>query len=372
VIWNFIKLGLIYIGLTTSAWAQDMNTTDNWTDIIAKVQVDAELPGVGGVVLKDSEIIAQAFAGEKQKDSGLTIEADELWHIGSVTKSMTATMIARLVEKDVLSWDDSIEDILGTKKIHKQWHAVTFRELLTHTSGAKPNFPMLTNLFQPKTEEKTLAGRKKQVRKVLKKKPQAEPGTAFEYSNVGFTIAAYLAEVKTGQSWENLMREQVFQPLDLNSAGFGPPKAKADEAVAWGHRGNSPTEPGWLADNSPIMGPAGNVHMTLHDLAKFGQAHIDGLTGQSDYLSRGTFETLHKARLENYAMGWIEPSNSLFPDTKVFWHNGSNTYWYALLYVVPEENIVYALATNSGNISAADKAFGQALQTHFKSLKDTK
>jgi len=371
VIWNFVKLGLIYIALTTSAWAQDMNKTDNWADIITQIQVETELPGVGGLVLKDNEIIAQAFAGEKQKDTGLMVEADELWHIGSVTKSITATMIARLVEKNVLSWDDTIEDILGPKKVHKQWRGVTLRELLTHTSGAKANFPKLTYLFQPKTEAKTLSARKKHVRKVLKKKPDTEPGTAYQYSNVGFTIAAHLAEVKTGKSWEDLMREEVFKPLSLNSAGFGAPKPETNEDVAWGHRGDSPMEPSFLADNTPIMGPAGTVHMTLHDLAKFGQAHIDGLSGQSDYLSQDTFEVLHKARLEDYAMGWMEQKNSKLTGGQIFWHNGSNTMWYALLVAVPEENMVYALATNSGNVSAADKAFAEAMQTHFKSLKET-
>lgn len=355
----------------TSAWGQDLNTTDHWADLITKAQLGADLAAVGGLVLKDGEIIEQAFVGEKQKDSGLNIESDELWHIGSVTKSMTATMIARLVEKDVLSWNDNIVDILGTKGIHRQWRDVTFHELLTHRSGAKPNFPILSNLFQPDTEEKTLAARKKQVRNVLKKKPRNEPGTTFQYSNVGFTIAAHLAEVKTGKSWETLMQEEVFEPLGLASAGFGAPKSIDGEAVAWGHSGDRPTDPNGFADNSPVMGPSGNVHMTLHDLAKFGQAHMDGVRAQSDYLSQGSFEVLHTAQLENYAMGWVELSKSLFPDTKVFWHNGSNTFWYTLLLVLPEENMIYVLATNSGKISAAESAFTDVMRAYAKSLKES-
>ena len=130
IVWKITTTLIIYISFASILWAQDMTDTPNWSDVIETVQIDAGLPGVGGVVLKDSEIIAQAFAGEKQLKSEIPIESDERWHIGSVTKSMTATMIARLVEKETLNWDDKVKDILGSKKIHAQWHDVTFRCLL--------------------------------------------------------------------------------------------------------------------------------------------------------------------------------------------------------------------------------------------------
>jgi len=352
---------------STMAYAQDKIDVQNWSELIAEAQIEAQLVGVGGVVFKDGELIETAVAGEKQLGSELKIEPNERWHIGSITKPVTATMIARLVEQGTLSWDDSVEDILGTKKIHKQWQGVTFRELLTHTSGAKANFSVWTNLFQPKTPEKTLESRKKNVLKMLRKKPKSEPGTAHVYSNVGFTIAAHLAEVKTGKSWETLMREEVFEPLELTSAGFGPPKPVDGNPVAWGHRGETAMDPSGLADNSPMMGPAGNLHMTLQDLAKFGQAHVDGVAGRSDYLSQETFAILHAPRLEDYAMGWMHPEKSLFPDTPMFWHNGSNKMWYALLIAAPEDNMVYALVTNSGKIQAADRAFAGIIKTHYNS-----
>ena len=353
------------------ASANENSGGTNLQHLITTAKTEADLIGVGAVVLKNGNLLEAATIGQKQFETGFEIDLDERWHIGSITKSMTATMLARLVEQGELDWDDTIEDILGPQKIHKKWHDVTFRELLTHTSGAKPNFSIWTKFILPSTDEETLSGRKKHVRKTLKKKPKNEPAKGFAYSNVGYTIAGHLAEVKMGKSWENLMREEVFEPLGLESAGFGPPKPRGNEAVAWGHRGDEPLLPDEFADNSAIIGPAGAVHMTLQDLAKFGQAHIEGLAGRSEYLSKTSFEILHTPKFENYAMGWIEPQKSLFPETKVFWHNGSNTYWYALLYVVPDENMVYALATNSGKISEADKAFATLMQTHFKNLKDT-
>lgn len=354
-----------------TAFAQDNPSETSWSDLIADSRSDADLVGVGGLVMKDGEIIDIAVAGEKQKETGYLIEPGEVWHIGSITKSMTATMIARLVEKGRLDWDDTVEDILGTKGIHKDWRPVTFRELLTHTSGAKPNFSRWANIFQPKTLEDTLKGRRKHVRKVLKKKPEHAPGSAFQYSNVGYTIAGYLAQVKTEKSWEALMQEEVFGPLNMKSAGFGPPKPKDENPIAWGHMRDTPMSPtGFIADNSPIGGPAGTLHMSLQDLAKYGQAHLSGLTEQYDYLSENSFRTLHTARLDNYAMGWMEQEGSQTFGTPIFWHNGSNTMWFALLVVVPDENLVYALATNSSNYSEAQSAFFDIIKAHYVQMSE--
>lgn len=351
------------------ATANESDEGVNLQQLITTAKSEADLIGVGAVVLKDGTLIEAAAVGEKQFETGLKIDLDERWHIGSITKSMTATMLARLVEQGVLDWDDSVEDILGSKKIHKQWRGVTLRQLLTHTSGAKPNFPILSLFFRPETQEEIFAAREKAVRKTLRKKPKTQPGD-YAYSNVGFTIAAHLAEAKTGKSWEYLMRSEVFAPLNLSSAGFGAPQPIANENVAWGHSGQKPEDPTGWADNTPIVGPAGTVHMTLQDLASFGQVHMDGLAGKSTYLSQQTFQILHSPILEDYAMGWVEPQKSPLPDTKVFWHNGSNTMWYALLMVVPQENIVYAMATNSGNIISADKAFAKTIKTHFDSITE--
>ena len=88
----------------------------------------------------------------------------------------------------------------------------------------------------PLGPERTLA-RRDAVLKVLAKKPDNPPGKKFAYSNVGPTIAAAMAEKKTGATWEDLVKREVFEPLALTSAGFGPPKSP-DETLPQprGHR----------------------------------------------------------------------------------------------------------------------------------------
>ena len=97
-------------------------------------------------------------------------------------------------------------------------------------------------------------------------KPAYPPGEKYEYSNVGYTIAGAMAEKVTGATWEDLVKREVFEPLELTEAGFGPPKS-ADETLEQ-PRGHRKVLAGKVsvddeADNTPIMGPAGTVHMTL-------------------------------------------------------------------------------------------------------------
>jgi len=224
-------------------------------------------------------------------------------------------------------------------------------------------------LKYPKAEAEILLERKQAVLNILSKAPNEK--STFLYSNVGYTIAGHIAEHKSGMGWEALMRAEVFEPLGLRSAGFGAPQAQNEIPPIRGHRGKLSMDPTGLADNSPIIGPAGTVHMSLQDLAKFGQAHLNGLKGEMDYLTKETFEILHKAILNDYAMGWVEVKPETLPVESIFWHNGSNTMWYALLMAVPEDNMVYALATNTGTVEKIDPVFNRLIKKHLTAFKET-
>ena len=136
--------------------------------------------------------------------------------------------------------------------------------------------------------------------KVLAKKPDNPPGEKYAYSNVGYTIAAAMAEKKTGATWEDLVKREVFEPLALTSAGFGPPKSP-DETLPQ-PRGHRPYLGAKIpasdeADNSPIMGPAGSVHMSLSDLSTYATEHLRGHLGNGKLLSAETYQRLHAPRL---------------------------------------------------------------------------
>ena len=104
------------------------------------------------------------------------------------------------------------------------------------------------------------------------------------------------------------------------------------------------------------MGPAGSVHMSLADLSTYATEHLRGQRGQGKLLSAETYQRLHTPGLNRYACGWIldEPRSDIrFP---IYWHNGSNTMWYALVVFIPEKNMVVAVTSNDGDSTTAEAA----------------
>ncbi|MCH8530598.1 MAG: beta-lactamase family protein [Saccharospirillum sp.] len=345
---------LALLSFGSQANEKEQSMVDAW---LQQKQLETGLVGMAGVVFQAGEVRYLAAAGERKKGSGVAVTVDDRWHIGSITKSMTATLLAVLVEAGELDWDAPLLPLLDmAEAAHPDWQGLTLAQVLSHTSGLPANFSMMLNLRSSPEETERPDARRQAVLRVLEKPPKHSPGTTFVYSNVGYTLAGVVIETLTGQSWEQAMRERLFEPLALGSAGFGPPRSEGDELTEpRGHqhllgftRAVSET-----ADNTAIMGPAGTVHMGLVDLARYGYEHLAGERGEGTLLNAESYQSLHRPNMENYAYGWVLRDDK--PEAgPMLWHNGSNTFWYGLLVLVPEQDAVVAMVFNDGNIGKAD------------------
>jgi CubicO group peptidase (beta-lactamase class C family) len=328
-------------------------------DLVTNLRKEHKLVGLAAKVMVDGKVMASAADGERKFHSNVPIELGDRWHLGSITKSITATMIARLVESGQMKWTDTVGERFPEAPIHEGWKPVTLEQLLTHTSGAPGNFPFRVMLRKPAIGPECTRERRKAVIDVMAEKPAHPPGEKFAYSNVGYTIAGAMAESATGVSWEDLVKREVFETLELNEAGFGPPKSPSETLdQPLGHRGmrNWKTSVSDQQDNTPIMGPAGTIHMTLGNLCEYATEHLRGELGAGKLLTAQSHKRLHTPKLHDYACGWVvkQPTDDI-PDT-VYWHNGSNTMWYALVVFIPVKNMVVAVTANDGDIKAAESA----------------
>jgi len=275
--------------------------------LVAEKRESTNLVGLGAMMLLDGQIIGPSVSGERKKGSQVPLTIHDRWHIGSVTKSFTSTMIARLVEDGKLEWNSSIEEIFfDVDELNPQWRSVTLEHLLTHTSGASPNFPLKVKLKKPTEGLDRMRARESAVVNILKKSPDSTPGSKFLYSNVGYTIAGVIAEKQTGLSWEKLIEQEVFKPLQIQSGGFGHPQDSETELEQ--PRGHSKLLGFTIAaktqdDNTPIMGPAGAIHLSLQDLLLFANEHLKGRQGRGSLLKTETFQRLHTPSLDSYAYG---------------------------------------------------------------------
>ncbi len=304
------------------------------------------LIALAGLVLQKGKIVEIAAVGRRKKGDPTAVTIDDRWHLGSNTKAMTATMIARLVERGMLEWDAPMTELLSeyADTIHPGYRGVTLDHLLTHQAGLPPNFPLFSRFSRPPIDDELPKKRLEAVLKVLAEEPVSRPGTAHLYSNVGYTLAGVIAEQATGSSWERLMQQELFVPLEMTSAGFGAPGVSERLDHPWGHQViagsfKRSVAPGPWADNDATIGPAGTIHMSLSDWARFVDEHLHGEFGESSLLSTQTFERLHHPTLENYAYGWVvSPSSKLAGGDQMLWHNGSNTMWYALAMLWPDRD----------------------------------
>jgi CubicO group peptidase (beta-lactamase class C family) len=264
-----------------------------------------------------------------------------------------------LIESGKMKWTDTVGEIFPNASLHEDWKPVTLKQLLTDTAGAPKNFPRKVLRKRPPLGPECTQARQAAVLNVLADKPASPPGIEHEYSNVGYTIAAAMAEKVTGATWEDLVKQEVFEPLKLTESGFGPPTS-ADETLEQprGHRkilaGKIPMEDD--ADNSAIMAPSGMIHMTLRDLCTYANEHLRGELGKGTLLSADTYKLLHTPELDDYACGWVKEEPTVKIPHALYWHNGSNTMWYALVVFIPETNMVIAVTSNDGDIAQAEAA----------------
>ena len=355
IFWVFLLSKVSY----TTDPRNEGQEADSLAGVVAEARQEKNLVGLSAMVMVDGKVVASAVDGERKQGSRVWLEEGDRWHLGSITKSITSTMVARLIEADRMKWTDTVGKYFPEAAVHEDWQQVTVRQLMTHTSGAPANFSLAIRLKKPPAGKQRMRARSEAVLEVISVKPDFKPGTDYKYSNVGYTILGTMAEKAIGKSWEELVELGVYQPLKLDNAGFGPPKSP-DKTLDQprGHRTalGMKTAMDDKADNTPIMGPCGTAHMTLNDLCTYANEHLLGHLGKGTLLSKENYKLLHEPVLDNYACGWVKPGANRRIPYPHFWHNGSNTMWYALVVFVPEKNAVVAVASNDGDIQGAESA----------------
>jgi CubicO group peptidase (beta-lactamase class C family) len=174
-------------------------------------------------------------------------------------------------------------------------------------------------------------------------------------------LAALMAETAAESSWEKLIEQYVFRPLDMKSAGFGPP-AKGEEAnEPWGHTREAGKLVPTSLDNPPVLGPAGTVHCSVLDWARFAALHLghspagtaaSGSTAAAP-LDQDAIRFLHApVSGADYAFGWIVAKRDWARGT-VLTHAGSNRSWYASVWIAPQLDRAFLAVTNTGQDNAA-------------------
>jgi CubicO group peptidase (beta-lactamase class C family) len=325
------------------------------------------VPALAAAATGPDRLLVIGATGVRKKGAPDPVTVDDLWHLGSCTKSMTATMLARLVDRGKLSWETTIGEAFkdDLDDIHPDYRPVTIEQMLAHRAGIPAdlsNGGLWGRLWQKKgtpTEQ-----RRELCDGVLPFAPASRPGTQYLYSNAGFAVAGHIAERAMKTPWEDLMRTELFEPAGMTAVGFGAPGIPGGVITQpWGHsaHGGEPVEPGPNGDNPPAIGPAGTVHASLADWAKYAALHLRGAHGRTDYLKRETFARIQaRPKVGDYAFGWGHHDRP-WANGHVLSHSGSNNSWFCVVWLAPERDVAYLACCNAGGDGAAratDEAIG--------------
>lgn len=327
------------------------------------------VPALGAAVMIEGELRFLGVTGVRMAGAADPVTTNDLWHLGSCTKSMTATLAGIMFDEGKIRWDTKITDVLPEYKtvMHPSWNDVTLEELLQHRSGApaQANADAWSLAWQRRGSE--LAQRMMLIRSFVSRPTESPAGTQYLYSNLGYTLAGAMLERIAKKPFDELLTEKVFTPLGMKSAGFG----GCGKNQPRGHIGSPGTfkavDPD--ADNPPAITPAGRVHCSLADYVRYASWHARGPLSDVKLMSDSTLQTLHtRAQGQTYAMGWGVAQRDWAGGDAIN-HSGSNTMWYTTMWVAPAKQLALVAVTNCPGptgAKACDDAIGMMIQTTAK------
>lgn len=319
----------------------------------AELVAEHGVPGASIAVLAGDQVITAA-AGTTSLATGVEVDTDTVFQIGSITKVWTTTLVMQLVDDGLLDLDRRVRDYLPELLIGDRaaGEVITTRQLLCHTAGFEGDIFTDTGRGEDAVERYVAT---------LGDLPQLfAPGETFSYNNTGFVVLGRLVEVLRGQPYDQVLLDRIARPLGLASVSPSPYEAILRRA-ATGHMpgadGTPEAAPTWALARSNA--PAGSMlAMTASDLLGFVRMHLNqgAAPDGTQVLSAAAVEAMRERQVDlpllsgmgdAWGLGW-----ELFdtPQGAVVAHDGGTIGQAAFLRVVPEQGLAVALLTNGGEV----------------------
>ncbi len=321
-------------------------------EILEPIRKKHNLPAMAAALVTGQGLEIAGAVGLRKAAADVPATIDDLWHLGSDTKAMTATMIGALVEKGILKWETTVADIFPDlpSTAPAALKKASLLHLLSHRSGLPGD--ILWGLI-PRSGS-TRDQRQAVLKTAAQLKVAAEPTAGFLYSNLGYVVAGAMAEKAADAAWEDLMKNMIFEPLGMTGVGFGGVGTPGQIDQPWPHLANGKPAAGNgpAVDNPPVMGPAGTVHCRISDWVKFVADQLRGERGEPALLKTETYRKLHVPPFPGgYALGWGIFARAWAGGTALA-HDGSNSMNYASVTLGPARNIAILVVVNQGGETA--------------------
>ena len=340
--------------LPNGAHAVTKSDVEAWLDGFMPYALGrGEIPGAVVVVVKDGQILAQKGYGYADVAKRTPVDpATTLFRPGSVSKLVTWTAVMQLVEQGKLDLDADVNKYLDFKIPPRDGKPFTMRNIMTHTSGMEEIVRGLIT-SNPKDAIALDAYVKRWVPTRI-----FAPGETPAYSNFATTLAGYIVQRVSGQSFDDYVDQHVFAPLDMKHSSFRYPLPAALQPLASnGYMAGTDKPQGYEIVN-PV--PAGNLAASGEDMGRFMIAHLqNGAYGSRRILQESTAKTMHGTALtilpplHRMLLGFYETSIN---GHRAISHAGDTQWFHSDLGLFVDDGLgLYISMNSSGSQEAAHK-----------------
>jgi len=261
---------LIFLAQPTAA--QQAGWDRGLDALLDSIRVQWRVPGMAVAVISKGKVIHRAGYGLRDVAGKLPVSPDTKFAIASISKSFTVTTLAALVRDGKIDWDRQVRDYLPDFRMYDPvaTERMTIRDLVTHRSGlARHDLMWGIGVFS----------REDLYARIRYLEPSRDFRTTWQYQNLMYTTAGYLAGRINGTSWEDLLQASVLGPLRMTSSGasIGEYQASANIALPYAlHDSDTLMLVPWRSTDA--IAPTGGVHASLDDLSRYLIMHMQGGT----------------------------------------------------------------------------------------------
>jgi CubicO group peptidase (beta-lactamase class C family) len=321
---------------------------------IREAMAEWKIPGLAIAVVKDGEVILSKGYGYRDADEELPVTPRTLFAIGSITKSFTVTLLGMIEDEGKVDWDEPVRSYLPDFELSDEvaTEYMTPRDLVTHRSGL-PRHDVLW--YGSPLTRRELYERLRHI------EPNREFREVFQYQNLMYMTAGYLAGQIAGRNWEALVAERIFEPLDMSRSNFSVEDSQKDDDFAYPHTEIDDVLKQIDFRNIDEIGPAGSINSSVEEMIRYVQLHMNkGKLGEEQLLSSNNAEQMQMPQMAmrgtiqydelghtSYGMGFFVTS---YRGRKLVHHGGGIDGFISLLSFMPSENVGMIVLTNkSGN-----------------------
>ena len=353
---------LFFVQLTFGAKTLDPKAQlKGFPEFVNKVIQDWKVPGLAMTIVKDGKVIFSEGFGYRDVKNKLKVTPQTLFAIGSCSKAFTATSLGILVDEGKVDWDKPVRNYLPTFKMYDLFttERMTPRDLVTHRSGLPRHELAWYN---------SPASRKELFERLQYLEPNKDFRTTFQYQNLMFMTAGYLAGEIAGTTWENFVKTRIFDPLGMTSSNFSVNDSQKAPDFSFPYAEKKDVVVEIPFRNIDAIGPAGSINSNVTDMAKWVMLQLaKGKFGDKQIISEAGISQLHTPQMamqdailpgmeksneftyESYGMGWFIDN---YRGHLFLQHGGGIDGFTALVCFFPRENIgMVALSNLNGNLT---------------------